>query len=370
MVRARIAVALVVVASALVVAAVPHGDSRAETTDLALRSLALVVERPDGSAVQLAFEVRASSDSDALDAATRAVAEIVPGGVIAHPGGFTAQWQRWSWLWDDAEMPVPISYNPTGASPIVAPWMIYDALQKWSTVPTSRFAFRYAGITDREATLGQFGPDGENVISWRRLDCSHGCVLAVTSKEQGHESDLVLNSDPGANIADGQGDTSDARTVILHETGHIAGLEHSCPAPFGPCSDAERAAVMYYQYRGIHRKLSDDDITGISALYPRAGAPPPPSSPTPAPAGTPEPPKPEFPVILEAGWNLVQLPSVETRSAVESLACVDAIYDFRDGAWARWLTAGPPATQSLTALDASRAYWVLASFPCAHIFGE
>ncbi|MCZ2110296.1 MAG: matrixin family metalloprotease [Dehalococcoidia bacterium] len=365
-----VVVAALLMGSVLSAAAPRPGHAGAGTPGPALHPLALVVQRPDGSVVQLAFEIRADSDAQALDAAQRAMHELVPGGVIARPGGFTAQWQRWSWLWDDAELPVPISYNPTGAPPIVNPTAIVFALDRWSSVPTSRFAFRWAGFTDREANLAESGPDGENVISWRRLDCSNGCVVAVTSKQEAHEADMVLNSDPGAAIADGRDGTSDARSVILHESGHVAGLEHSCPALIGPCTDAERAAVMYFQYRGVYRKLGEDDIAGISALYPKAGATPPTASPPPPVTGTPEPPRPEFPVILEQGWNLVQLPSMQTSAAVTGLSCVVAIYDYRDGAWLSWLAGGPPATQSLTTLESSRAYWVLSAAPCAHIFGD
>ena len=253
----------------------------------AVHSLDIVVARPDGPPVQLAFEVRAASAEQALAAAQRSVAQLVPGGTIVADGdgGVTAQWQPWGWTWSDAELPVAVAYNPEGAPAFVGPDAVAAALQTWSSVTTSRFAYEYAGFTDRRASLRDSGPDGFNVIAWQSLDCSEGCVLGVTTRETVHESDLILNSNPAAKLGNGSGDSVDAKTVILHETGHMAGLEHSCPAPFGVCSADELDAVMYYQYRGVKRKLAADDIAGLSALYP---ARPPGTSPTPTPAAPPE----------------------------------------------------------------------------------
>src|SRR5487761_2708886 len=84
-------------------------------------SLSFVVERPSGPPVLLQFDIRASNASEAEAAARRAVPRIIPGGIIHSPapGEVTAQWSQWSWLWDDAEIPVPVAYNPTGAPPSV-----------------------------------------------------------------------------------------------------------------------------------------------------------------------------------------------------------------------------------------------------------
>jgi hypothetical protein len=50
----------------------------------------------------------------------------------------------------------------------------------------------------------------------------------------------------------------DLMSVVLHELGHALGLAHS----------NVREAVMYPYYSGIRRTLHQDDIQGISALYP------------------------------------------------------------------------------------------------------
>jgi hypothetical protein len=144
----------------------------------------------------------------------------------------------------------------------------------------------------------------------------------------------------------------------------MAGLEHSCPVPFGPCTEDEADAVMYFQYRGTLRKLADDDVGGLRALYPLSSATPPPTA-TP-PGFTPTPtPFPEFPVILERGWNLVLLPPGPANNVPATLTCVAAIYTEVEGEWRSYIPGVAPALQTLTVLQADRAYWVLATKPCA-----
>jgi hypothetical protein len=302
--------------------------------------------------VELRFEVATADPAAAAAAARAAVGELMPGGTVVEPGaGVTAQWAQWGWAWSDAELPVPVAYNPSGAPNFVAPDSITAALEAWSSVTGSRFAFRYAGVTDQTASLGESGPDGDNVIAWTPLDCSTACVLAVTTREVTHESDLILNSSPAAGLGNGGVDAQvvDAETVILHETGHMAGLEHSCP-PLGPCTPAEADAVMYFAYRGVKRALTADDIAGISAIYPaNAGV-----------AG--------LPVSLERGWNLVTLPPGPLTATMAGLSCGEAVYAFDGGAWRIWIREGAAALNTLDAAEDGRAYWVQADGPCARTF--
>ena len=50
----------------------------------------------------------------------------------------------------------------------------------------------------------------------------------------------------------------DLQTVVLHENGHVAGLDHTNVA----------GATMYPSYSAADCTLAADDIAGIRALYP------------------------------------------------------------------------------------------------------
>ena len=326
----------------------------------------LTAVAPGRAPTELTFEVAATDEAAASALARSAAAAIAPGLNVVDPpeDSVTAQWQAWPWKWNTDELPVRVAYNPSGAPPSVGPHVITAALDAWSSVPSSSFRFEYAGITENTATVASFGPDGENVVSWQSLDCSAGCVLGVTSKGAAHEVDMLLNSNPEAAALLGVGTKVDWRTVVLHELGHMAGLEHSCPSPFGPCTPAEADAVMFYQYRGLLRALAPDDVAGISALYPAEGATP---SPTPTVPATPSP-YPEYPIVLSAGWNLVAPPDLGIGVLTAGLPCLRAVYAYEGGDWRSWIRGAPESIQELATVASGQAYWMLAEGPCGKNF--
>ena len=341
-------------------------------TESAVHHIDVTIHRPDEGPLLLGFEIQAGSESRARALAESLTGERAPGTSPndSNPTGLSAAWLPWSWSWDLSEIPVEVAYNPTGAPAAVGPSAIIAGLQAWSSVPDSSFRFHYAGVTNNVASILESGPDGENVISWAALPCEQGCVLGVTSRQSAHEVDMLLNSNPAAADQLGVGDRVDWRTVILHELGHMAGLEHSCPVPFGPCSAAEAAAVMYFQYRGKLRKLAPDDAQGLASIYPLAPAPtatPTPSGPIPSPTQNPTA-VPELVVLIEPGWNLVVLPAGRVEPVAERLHCIDALYSWQAEGWHAWIRGLPAALQSITSLEPGRAYWAHASQSCADIF--
>lgn len=350
--RNRPARSLLLAAALLAFALVPGRTAEVTLAGPAPHAVDVVVQRTDGPPIRLQFLVAARDAEEAAAAARRASALLIPGAEIAD--AVMAQWAPWGWKWEPNEVPVPVAYNPTGAPPGAGPNEVLAGLQTWSSVPGAAFAFRYAGITGSTASILGSGPDGENVISWEPIDCAHGCVLGVTSKESGsHEVDMLLNSNPDAANQAGLSGSLDWRTVILHELGHMAGLEHSCPVPFGPCSPGEMAAVMHYQYRGVLRALAPDDIAGLVALYP-AGAP------SPAPS-----PSPQVLVVLEPGWNFLVFPVIDASLLGAMLPCLDAIYVHHQSGWHAWIRGLEPARQEITVTEPGRSYWVLAHGSCA-----
>src|SRR5689334_6416285 len=109
----------------LFIAAVAGGGAAmagADRTPVTTSALDLVVQRAQGPAVALRFEVATSNPQEAAAAARAAVPELVPGGLAVGPvGGVTGQWAQWGWAWSDAELPVAVAYNSTGAPDFVAP---------------------------------------------------------------------------------------------------------------------------------------------------------------------------------------------------------------------------------------------------------
>ena len=328
-----------------------HASLPASGAEAVVVPLSFVIQRPAGPPFLLRLMVLATSADTAAVIGRETVRSVAPGARIAETGGdeASAQYTPWSWRWDDAELPVVVSYNPTGAVAGFGPQAVISALAAWSGVPGSKFAFRYGGITDHGASLGDDSPDGENVIEWRVLPCTPAaCALGLTSKEVTHEADLILNSNPAARLGDGlAGAPVDAGSVALHEAGHIAGLEHSCPPLVGPCSTEELNAVMYFQYVGVHRALGADDRAGIVALYPGVAA------------------LPAWQLVLEQGWNLTVLPGARISATMSALTCARAVYGWRDGGWLVWIRGLPEALQSVETIESGAAYWLFADAACA-----
>ena len=73
------------------------------------------------------------------------------------------------------------------------------------------------------------------------------------------EADMGINNRYPWNLGCQELSTSyDLQTVILHENGHVLGLDHS----------NDTGAVMYPSYQQADCTLGQDDINGIRALYP------------------------------------------------------------------------------------------------------
>jgi hypothetical protein len=144
------------------------------------------------------------------------------------------------------------------------------AYQAWNNVGTSIFKFEFDDYTNKCPSLVREckGPqkfNGVNEIAW--LDIREPSVLGVTwYGTSTDEFDMALdNADFNwydgiypENIPD---NAIDLQTVWSHELGHALGLGHS---------DVE-GSVMEPYYAGPRRDLDEDDIDGITSLYPAEG---------------------------------------------------------------------------------------------------
>lgn len=154
-------------------------------------------------------------------------------------------------------------YNPAN-QPSGAGDALIGSEATWTNVASSAFELRNAGTTSRCPSLVQEckGPqyfDGNNDVAWLRL--SGSSILGVTWYSTARdEADMALNTRFSWYTGTGTPPSGryDAETVFLHENGHVAGLNHS------PVD----GSVMEPYYEGVRRVLHQDDIDGITSLYP------------------------------------------------------------------------------------------------------
>jgi hypothetical protein len=156
------------------------------------------------------------------------------------------------------------SYNPNGQNivgdPIAA---LQSGEQEWTNVSNSSFELAYNGPTTAGATF-----DGVNVVSWPSVWNHASAAFAVTLTISDLSTGFILDSDTVLNRnfqffskpADVGPNRVDLRYVMLHENGHLAGLDHS----------PDTSAVMYFDFMSgtVGHGLAIDDINAISTLYP------------------------------------------------------------------------------------------------------
>ncbi|MFC1592356.1 matrixin family metalloprotease, partial [Thermodesulfobacteriota bacterium] len=133
-----------------------------------------------------------------------------------------------------------------------------DALNTWTNVATSSFVFTYGGAssshdfgTRDSINLGDFGDlseYGSNVLGLT--------IFWFDGSNNYTDADVRLNTQRTWSTNSTPG-TDDVFITALHEYGHVLGLDHS----------ADSSALMYPVHTS-QTGLGDDDIAGISALYP------------------------------------------------------------------------------------------------------
>jgi hypothetical protein len=182
------------------------------------------------------------------------------GFTVSFPGGVTWGGARDHRRQDDH---VVQYYNPandpTDGGGLLA---LLNSHATWNEVRTSSFRFEFGGVTDRP-TLPL---DGFNDMSWYDFGFPDflGITLTAFNETEIVESDVFMNTNtiaPGWATDDSD---FDVESVMLHENGHVLGLGHS----------DDLNAVMFANYfpRGIARDLREDDIAGVSFLYPFGAA--------------------------------------------------------------------------------------------------
>lgn len=167
--------------------------------------------------------------------------------------------------------------------------------------------------------------------------------------QQFAECDIVIDNDGSYSF--------DIATVLAHEIGHCIGLAHS----------EDPNSLMYASYHGPMDSLSEDDITGLQAIYGVEDASPTPTptptstpSPTPSPTITPEPEycPAEWGEPLEHGWNNVaSLADDYNAELLENCDGIYIVFYFDSGSWDSWVR-GFGRFNDLETIDQYKAYWV------------
>lgn len=168
---------------------------------------------------------------------------------------------------DPSNDKVTVNYNPSKVPVNLSNhrnvWLASQST--WTDVATSKFVYSDGGDTTRCPSLVQEcrGPqyfDGKNDVGW--INIKDPSVLGVTWYGIGRdEFDMALdNKDFKWYIGNlpALAGYYDTQTVWLHEFGHGAGLGHS----------KIEGAVMEPYYEGARRTLHQDDISGLTSLYP------------------------------------------------------------------------------------------------------
>ncbi|MGH7895721.1 MAG: matrixin family metalloprotease [Candidatus Binatia bacterium] len=160
--------------------------------------------------------------------------------------------------------------------------VIDAAFGAWTGVPTATITLTRGGTTTPSSRVGAC--DGKSTIQFNDpfddisplVGCSGVlaiggfCVGADTKVVNGVQFRRIAEGD--LTMANGVGNCLDLagfEEIVTHEVGHTIGLGHSSENPNEP-TPALKSATMYYlaHLDGRGASLRDDDIAGVTALYP------------------------------------------------------------------------------------------------------
>ncbi|MBN1808895.1 MAG: matrixin family metalloprotease [Planctomycetes bacterium] len=246
--------------------------------------------------------------------------------------------------WASYDVPVEWLMEPDATSDCLDELAaVQSAFDTWEEVPTATIAFTYGGAPPYEND----GNDGLNIVYWDG-DNSSGYMSPGTlgvcaywaNAVNGRllDADIIFNDQDYAWRALGEGGTQDLEGVATHEIGHLLGLGHPPDHP---------EATMWYQYHPGSEVLAQDDIDGVSAVYPDTVAPAPPVITT---NGGADFTTADAALVL-AGTMAADTWELRVNGSTEGVAA----FAFGDTAWSYSTTLEAPGENhfSVTALDAS-----------------
>jgi Matrixin len=183
-----------------------------------------------------------------------------PGGPAGGGGDNDEQYFYTGLEWSPPS--VTQNYNAAG-EPLPAEGALTNTHADWNGVAGSDLHITYGGRTPRCPSLvrecsGPQANDGNNDVAWLAL--GGGSTLGVTwFTPSDPEADMALNTRFAWKNTCGSsgGNSVDVETVLLHENGHVAGLDHT----------NRTDSVMYPNYQSPRCTLFPYDERSIANLY-------------------------------------------------------------------------------------------------------
>lgn len=160
---------------------------------------------------------------------------------------------------------------PAGMTPPQVRGLLADAVAQWSGARCGGQPWSLSLSVGEDATRGAeylaTGPNQNAVVfvsAWSAMGLPPS-ALAITTLTFGATSGEIRDADVQVNLTQTLTTATPTRgndlpTILLHELGHVVGLDHS----------PERSAVMWYAAgRGEQRRvLGADDLAGACAIHP------------------------------------------------------------------------------------------------------
>ena len=192
------------------------------------------------------------------------------GPAVAYEIARTANEEQHELHWDRAVIPFSlVIHGQEGPDPTELDDALIASFRSWGEVTTASLQL----VRDDSPVAAASEPDGRNVLYWTEENWRHDAlVIALTSINYYPDTGLIADADIDFNGQEFVWTTSidtprvDVQSIATHEIGHVFGLDHS----------EDQDAVMWWEYliypNGMgetrQRTLHEDDILGISYLYP------------------------------------------------------------------------------------------------------
>lgn len=171
--------------------------------------------------------------------------------------------------WPASSMPLTVFYNQNVAGEPSLKDAVDFSVAKWNSTPGSTYRLADGGITRAASGTCQSVRDGQNTV--RFADTGNSLVLGLTcvlsSAHQIVEADIIFN--PTVLFSSALVTPSNAfdfTSVVLHELGHFAGLDHPCQP--GSCAGYDSIMAPTLDPGQQRRTPRPDDVRGLNSMYP------------------------------------------------------------------------------------------------------